>query len=117
MTENLEKGKQDFSKELMDLTKEDVEKLQTIIVWLFQSNSDSEDIRYFIKNSVFTSNWREKIVGRLGSDSSLFHFFREEDSGVEISHDEKGLTYESMLKMIEEKNKLKKKYKPIVANF
>ena len=56
MEDNFENSKLDFNGELMDLKQEDIEKMPTIVVWLFQSNSDSEDIRYFIKNALFTSN-------------------------------------------------------------
>ena len=56
----------------------------------------SSNKRYFIKNNLFGSNFREKIRGNLHN----FSFTEEIDTGIDLTYDNKGdLTFESTMKL------------------
>lgn len=87
-----------FEEKLFKISDDDIKSLKTIVIWVFQSTSDSDIKQYFIKNNLFNSNNREKIRGALNN----FSFVEELDTGVELAYDDKGgLTFESAMKLYE----------------
>jgi hypothetical protein len=89
-----------------------VKNLPTVIVWIFRSKKDPSDIRYFIKNTLFTSNWREKIRGMLLS----FDFIEEQDTGIALHMNPRGsLEYESILAIHRKNEELRRQYRKLTG--
>lgn len=99
-----------FVEEMWQLSADDINALTSIVYWVFGSTSDSDEKFYFIKNRLFSSNYREKIGGKL-SYGGLFQFLEEVDTGNPIQYEQDGqLTSESWNKISEFKKELKSIY-------
>ena len=58
-----------FEEKLFKIIEDNIRSLKTIVVWVFQSKADPDVKQYFIKNTLFNSNNREKIHGALNNFS------------------------------------------------
>src|SRR3990172_8501082 len=99
-----------FSEKLWELTYKDINNLHTIVYWLFKSVSTPDQKYFFIKNSIFTSNYRERINGKL-TFGGLYQYLEEVDTTIPIEHNADGvLTSESWNKIFEFRKELSKLY-------
>ena len=110
----METNKSDvFAEELFHIADADISKLQTIVVWWFQSKTNPDEKRYFIKNNLFSSNWREKIRNMLGT----FDFVEEENTGIALQKGLDGkLEYNSLLAIHSKTQELRGKYSALTGD-
>ena len=96
-----------FVEEMWQLTPRDINTLKTIVYWVFGSTVSPEEKYFFVKNWLFSSNYREKIGGKV-SFGGRYQYLEEVDTGNTIDHDCNGvLTSESWNKIFEFKKELK----------
>lgn len=101
--------KKSFEDRLVEYDKAAVEKLKTIKIWIFGSTSNPEDKYFFIVNNLYSSNYREKIRGRLLFD---YTFLEEIDTEDKLEYDKKdNLTFNSIVKLHNKNEELKLQYK------
>lgn len=104
-------SKNAFGEQLFHLEDTDVKKLPTIVVWMFRSKTEPSDIRYFIKNNLFSSNYREKIRDML----SRYDFIEERDTGIALTLDDTQTPdFASLIAIHAETKKLRERYRNLV---
>jgi hypothetical protein len=96
----------DFIERVWSLEPRDINELGTITIWVFEDAEKPNKKLFFIKNSLFDSNYREKITGNL-SFGNRFKFIEEIDTGESIEHKANGeLTSESWNRVFDKRKKL-----------
>jgi len=110
MHPNLEEPNRSFVDNMWQTTPEEIDNLKTVVYWVFESVAASREQYFFIKNQLFTSNYREKIDGKL-CYGGRYQFIEEVDTGDPIEHEADGtLTSESWNKIFEFSKKLNQIY-------
>lgn len=101
-----------FAERLYACTPEEIAQLPTMVIWMFASKTDPADKRFFVKNHLFASNYREKIRGAL----MHFDFVEEMDTGVPLQLENDGrLNYDSLLRLQQETAKLQATYRKLIG--
>ena len=99
-----------FAEEMWQITPRDINNLITIVYWVFGSSTSPDQQYYFVKNWLFSSNYREKIDGKL-CYGGKYQYIGEIDTGNPIEHRQDGtLTSESWNKIFEFKKQLNSIY-------
>lgn len=114
MSSTLERNFQEINEEFLgkmwELSPTDIWGLKTIVLWEFGSIPDPERSYFFIKNLLFTSNYREKIHGRLRFGGRI-RYVQETDTGEPVECDNRGnFTPESGRKILEKRKELDPQY-------
>lgn len=101
-----------FEEALFQISEENIQNLSTIVVWRFRSKTNPSEERFFIKNNLFSSNWREKIRGMLLE----FDFLEEQDTGILLQREKNGdLAWESVLALKNMNDELRTKFRRLTG--
>jgi len=107
---NLQDHNHKFVEEMWQISDKDLHNLTSIVYWTFGSVVSPDQQYYFIKNWLLSSNYREKIAGKLNF-GGLYKYIGEIDTGNPIEYGQDGaLTSESWNKIFEFKKELNRIY-------